>query len=76
VKADHQGHPVPCPLRLERRFIDLRIAEGGEGCGPALHGRDEALLSPDDVRGEFGFTGEVQRHFRLAPNRVQRVVPQ
>ncbi len=78
VKADHQGHPVPCQLRLERHLVELRFAEGGEGRGSTLHGRDEALLDPDDVRGVavLGFSGEVQRHLRLAPHRVEWIVPQ
>ena len=65
-------------MRLERRLVELRVAEGGEGRGPALHGRDEALLAPDDVRdvAELGFPGEVQRHLRLAPHRVEWIVPQ
>ena len=44
------GIRSPGQLRLERRLVELRIAEGGEGCGPALHGRDEALLAHDNVR--------------------------
>ena len=65
-------------MRLERRFVELRVAEGGESRGPALHGRDEALLTHDDVRDVvvLGFPDEGQAPFRLAPHRVERIVPQ
>ena len=56
----------------------MRVAEGGEGCGPALHGRDEALLAYDGIRHvvEPGLPDEVQALLRLAPHRVERIVPQ
>jgi len=37
VKAD-RGRPISRQLRLERRLVELRVAEGGEGRGPSLHG--------------------------------------
>src|SRR5260370_39780664 len=65
-------------LGLERGLVELRVAESGEGRGPALHVCDEALLARDLVRGiaVLGFPGEVQRHLRLAPHHVEWIVPQ
>ena len=40
------GSYQPC---LERRLVELRVTEGREARGPALHGCDEALLALDDV---------------------------
>ncbi len=50
VPGDREAYPLPCQLRLERRLVELRVGEGGEGCGPALHGREEALLDYDAIR--------------------------
>ena len=65
-------------MRLERRLVKLRVVEGGEGLSPALHGRDEALLTLDDVHDVAipGLLSEVQRDLGLAPNRVERIIPQ
>ncbi len=65
-------------MGLECRLVELRIAEGGEGRGPSLHGRNEALLAHDDGGdvAESGFPDEVQTPLRLAPHRVERIVPQ
>ena len=46
-----KGIPARGELGLERRLVELRVAEGGEACGAALHGGDEALLAYDHVRG-------------------------
>ena len=66
----------PVSSRFERRLVELRIAEGGEGRGPALHGRDEALLAHDNVRdvAVTGFPDEVQRSSptRATPRRADR----
>ena len=64
-------------MRFEGRFIELSIAEGGEGRGAALHGRNEALLAHDNGGDVVvpGFPDEVQAYFRLAPHRVERIVP-
>ena len=63
------GIPAPGQLSLERRLVELRVTEGGEGCGPALHRRDEALLAYDNVRSVavLGLLDEVQR---LSPTRA------
>ncbi len=68
----------PGELSLERRLMELRIAERGEGCGAAQHRRYEALLAYDNVRGVpiAGFAGEVQRQLRLAPHQVEWVASQ
>jgi hypothetical protein len=65
-------------LRLEHRFVELRVIEGGKGRGATLHGRDETLLARDEVRdvAEPGSLDEVQADFRLAPDFVERIVPQ
>src|SRR5260370_16109426 len=48
VPSDRQAHPLPCQLRLEWRLVELRVAEGGEGRGPAQHRGDEALLAHEE----------------------------
>ncbi len=55
----------------------MRVAEGGNGCGPALHRRDEALLAHHDVHpvAVLGFPGKAQRNLRLTPDRVEGIVP-
>ncbi len=65
-------------MGLERGLVEVRITEGGEGRGPSLHGRYEALLAHDGIRivTEFRFADEVQCYLRLAPHRVERIVPQ
>ena len=79
VKADHRVHPVlRHQLRLEHRLVKRRVAERGEGCGPALHGRDEALLAHNGIRlvAEPRLSGEVQARLRFPPRFVKRIVPQ
>src|SRR6266404_4399683 len=65
-------------MRLERHLIELRVAEGGKGRGSALHVRDEALLTTDDVRDVrvLGLSRKFQRYLRLTPHRIERIVPQ
>src|SRR5580698_10644703 len=62
---------------LERGLVELRITKGREGYAPALHRRDEALLANYDIRdvGVFGAPGEIQTRLRLAPHRVEWIVP-
>src|SRR5260221_3247235 len=76
VPADQHGHPVPCQLRLERRLVELRVAEGGERRCPALHARDEALLAHDDVLHVSvpNLSDKLQALLRLAPHRVEWIV--
>ena len=78
VPEDQQGHPIPRHLRFERRLVKVLVIETGKGFSPALHGRNEALLTPDNVRDVaiLGFSGLVQRDFGLAPNRIERIIPQ
>ena len=74
LRADHRGRPVPPSVRLERRLVELRVAEGGEGRGPALHGRDEALLAHNGVptSPEPGFSDKSRGSSptRATPRRV------
>ena len=64
-------------MRFERRLVELRVVEGGEARGPSLHGRNEALLAHDNAGDvmEPGFPDKVHVLLRLAPHRVERIVP-
>jgi len=64
-------------LCFERRLVESLVAEGGEGRIATLHARDEALLAHDEVHdiAELGSPSEVQRHLRLAPHCIERIVP-
>src|ERR1700677_4905167 len=65
-------------MRLESRLVEAHVAEGREGCSAALHGRNEALLAHNEIRdiAELGGPGEIQRSLRLAPHRIEWIVPQ
>ncbi len=65
-------------MGFERRFVELRVVETGQGSSATLHGRNEALLGDDDVLNvaEPAFVHEVQGDLRLAPHRIERIVPQ
>ena len=72
------GLPVAGDLRLERRLVELRITEGREGCGPALHRRDEALLADDDVRdvAYLAFRTKLSAVSASRHTSVERIAPQ
>src|SRR5271163_446436 len=77
MEADQHRHPVPRQSSFECRLVEMRVAEGGEGCGPALHRRDKAVLTFYCSRHsvEPGLPDEVQGLLRLAPHRVDWSVP-
>ncbi len=72
VPTDNQGPPLPSQLRLEYCLVKLRVAEGEEGRGPALHRCDEALLALDEARHVAvpGLAQKIQAALRLAPHRA------
>ena len=63
---------------LERRLVELRVIESGEGSGASLHGGNEALLRDDRVLhiAKLGFPHEVEGDLRFTPHRIKRDVAQ
>ncbi len=78
IPADHRGHSVLGQLGLEGRLVKVCIAERGEARSPSAHVFDESLLAHDNV-GHVAIPGladEIQALLRLAPHRVEWIVPQ
>ena len=61
--------------RLERGFIELLLAESGEGRGAVLHCRDKALLAQDGIHHvvEAGLSRKAKVFSQFLPRGVEAV---